>query len=135
VCECMRSIAEAHEISARFRCIIRSDRAFSTDMPRMLTIAMPRVLTSLAQELVKISSASREDLVVITLVRVSHFSRNSHHHTSVTDALRGTANRYSTIQLSLQMHGEVAAKFTLSRFSSRYNKIQHCSHCSNVPIS
>ncbi len=124
----MRSIAEAHEISARFRSIIRSDRALSTDMPRVLTIAMPRVLTSLAQELVKISSASREDLVVINLVRVTHFSRNSHHHTSVTDALRGTANRYSTIQLGLQiqMHGEVAAKFTLSRFSSRYNKI-HCS--------
>ena len=51
----MRSIAEAHEISARFRCIIRSDRAFCTDMPRVMTIAMPRVLTSLAQELVKIS--------------------------------------------------------------------------------
>ena len=66
----MRSIAEAHEISARFRSIIRSDRAFSTDMPRVMTIAMPRVLTSLAQELVKISSASREDLVVITLVAV-----------------------------------------------------------------
>ena len=38
------------------------------------------------QELVKISSASREDLV-ITLVRVSHFSRNSHHHTSVSIAI------------------------------------------------
>jgi len=43
------------EILARFRSIIRSDRAFCTDMPRVMTIAMPRVLTSLAQELVKIS--------------------------------------------------------------------------------
>jgi hypothetical protein len=54
LCGCMRSIAEAHEISERFRrdfgASIRSDRAlFSTDMPRVMTIGdAPRVLTSLA---------------------------------------------------------------------------------------